>query len=99
MQGFIEAPRTGKYRFSGNTAKGARGHFALLDARGCFAERDFGFSEYGGMSAEVFLAQGKHPISVWIVQGAADRAFNVRWEGPGIPRSDVPAAALSHLPK
>ena len=97
LQGFLEAPRTGKYRFYGHTAKGAEGHFQLLDAAGHFTESEFALNEYGGMSTEVFLAQGKHPIELLVVQGAHGRDFDVRWEGPGIARGDVSPAALSHL--
>ena len=99
MRGFLDAPRTGKYCFSGRSAKGARGRFQLFAAAGRFTESDLRFSEFGGQTTDVYLAEGKHPIVLILCQGAAGRDFSIRWEGPGIARGDVPAAARSHLPE
>jgi hypothetical protein len=95
LQGFVEAPETGKYRFHGKSAKGARDHFELLDQTGHFVERAFPLSEWGGRSVEVFLAKGKHPICITIIQGSVGKELTMQWEGPGITKADVPAAALS----
>jgi hypothetical protein len=93
----LEAPATGKYRFSGKCSGGSAG-LALHDQTGQFIECEFGLNQYGGGSDEVLLEKGRHPISIAVPLNAQAKTFTLQWEGPGIKRSDVPAEALSHMP-
>jgi hypothetical protein len=99
LRGFLEAPETGRYRFYGRSGKGGLVRFTLLDQTGHFVENTFDASEYGGQSTELFLAKGKHPLQVTIMPGSGDQRLTIQWEWPEIKRSDIPAAALSHLPE
>jgi hypothetical protein len=42
------------------------------------------------------LKAGLHAIRIAITDTAGPSGFALRWEGPGIALSDVPATALSH---
>jgi len=98
MQGFLEAPVTGKYRFSGKCSGGSAS-VALYDQTGQFIECEFGLNKYGGGSDEVLLEKGRHPISIAVPLNPQAKTFALQWESPGIKRSDVPAEALSYLPE
>jgi hypothetical protein len=98
MQGFLEVPGTGKYRFSGKCAGGSAS-VTLYDQTGQFVECEFNPNQYGGGSDEVLLEKGRHPISIVVPLNPQAKTFALQWESPGIKRSDVPAEALSHLPE
>lgn len=42
------------------------------------------------------LAAGLHPIEITAVQGNAPGTLKLEWEGPGVPRSPIPAEAFRH---
>ena len=44
------------------------------------------------------LAAGHHPIRVAFFEGPGDDQLEVAYEGPGIPRQPIPAAALFRKP-
>jgi len=100
LEGFLDIPETGSYRFtrSGeNGSWGLWGSFTLFDAGGKFVV--VGITSHGGQSDPVLLEKGRHPISAIAMRGSKGMNFKVQWEGPGITRGDIPAAALSHLPE
>lgn len=91
--GYIDVPTTGRYRFC---VRAPYGSFTLYDRTRQFVACSFGISPFDPTSDEVFLEQGKHPVDLVFL---ADRMGMMRWEGPGIPRGEIPAAALSHQPE
>ncbi|HUS47442.1 MAG TPA: PQQ-binding-like beta-propeller repeat protein, partial [Phycisphaerae bacterium] len=99
IEGFLEVPKTGKYHFNGKCAKGGNVTFALYDQTRQFTECKFHSSEWGGRSDEVFLAKGKHPISLLVLQGQAGKSFNLLWARDGGKPAEIPAEALWHLPE
>ena len=68
----------------------------LFDASGSFVE--VGITSSVKLSDPVLLEKGKHPISAVVLQGSKGMNFKMQWEGPGLPRADIPAAALSFQP-
>ena len=99
MEGYLEVPETGSYRFTRSTDNGSWalwGSFMLFDASGSFVE--VGITSSVKLSDPVLLEKGKHPISAVVLQGSKGMNFKMQWEGPGLPRADIPAAALSFQP-
>jgi hypothetical protein len=48
-------------------------------------------------SAVLNLAKGDHPLAVdYFVDMASPPFFKMEWEGPGLPRQEIPQAALFH---
>ena len=96
LRGFVEVPETGKYRFYAQGIGGSLVRFKLQDQSGYFAESAFDAGGRGAQSNELLLAKGKHPVSVIVMPGSSGNGLTLQWEGPGIKRCDIPAAALSH---
>lgn len=59
---------------------------ALVDNDGLHAPQE--------KSGAIYLAAGRHPLRVEWFNGSAGWALEVDYEGPGLPRQRVPAAAL-----
>jgi hypothetical protein len=53
---------------------------------------------WGGTSEPLYLAQGLHSVSVFVVYGKSGKSINVQWSEPGIAKGDIPASALLHQP-
>jgi outer membrane protein assembly factor BamB len=97
MEGFLEAPETGNYRFSGQCGPGGNATFTLYDPTRQFKEGEFYISQYGGNSEDVFLGKGKHPIAILVLQGSSGKSFGLQWARDGAKPVEIPAEALSHL--
>jgi hypothetical protein len=50
-----------------------------------------------GAGGSIALAAGKHRIRVSMTHPTGPDGFRVLWQGPGVPRGPIPAAALSHV--
>ena len=42
------------------------------------------------------LRAGRHAIRFSVTHTAGDSDFALKWQGPGVPLSDIPASAFSH---
>jgi hypothetical protein len=49
-------------------------------------------------SGRIALAAGCHPMELTYFEAAMDEVLILQYEGPRIPRSPLPASALSHVP-
>ncbi|HPD15330.1 MAG TPA: trypsin-like peptidase domain-containing protein [Planctomycetota bacterium] len=90
LTGYVQAPADGVYAFYLRSDDGSRlyiGEQLVVDHDGLHAS-----SEKRGF---VRLAAGKHPLRVQFFQGTGDAELKVSYEGPGIRKQEIPAAALS----
>lgn len=92
--GAIEVPLDGVYTFFTTSDDGSR----LYIGDRLVVNNDYlhGAREKHG---SIGLRAGRHPIYVAYFEGLVDEVLQVAWEGPGIEKSPVPAAALSRWPK
>jgi len=92
FSGFIEAPKDGVYTFTTNSNDGSK----LWIGKSEIVNNDHhhGVTEANG---EVALKTGKHAITVAYFQSGGQQVLEVFWEGPGIPKQPLPAAALFHV--
>lgn len=89
FRGFVRTPRSGVYVFYLGSDDGSRLSVAGKDL--IINDGVHGLAEEKG---EIALAAGWHPIEVVYFQGTGDMALEVSWQGPGISKSLVPAAAF-----
>ncbi len=94
FRGLLDVPREGLYTLSTSSDDGSR----LLLGRTGVVEND-GLHGTTEVSGTIHLKPGKHAITVEWFEASGGEELNVHWEGPGIPRQVVPAAALSHAKK
>lgn len=90
LTGYVHAPAEGVYAFYVRSDDGSRlylGERLVVDHDGLHAS-----SEKRGF---VRLAAGKHPICVQFFQAQGDAELKVSYEGPGVRKQEIPAAALS----
>jgi len=90
--GVLEAPRAGKYTFHLTSDDGSR---LYLDGQ-LVIEHD-GVHGADEKSASIDLKAGDHPIVVTYFEEAGGEELKLSWEGPGVARQEVPAAALFHV--
>ncbi len=92
--GYVAAPADGVYSFWTRSDDGSRlwiGDQLVVDNDGLHpAIERRGF---------ISLKAGKHPITVAYFQGPGESELKVFWEGPGVPRQEIPASALFHAGK
>ena len=89
FSGFVSVPRDGAYTFFTRSDDGSRlriGSSAVADNDGVHGTVE--------RSVAVGLKAGLHPITVEYFQGKGDLDFDILYEGPGIPKQPIPAAAL-----
>ncbi len=88
--GYVEVPRDGVYTFSTSSDDGSRlliGSFLVVDNDGVHGTTE--------VSGSIELKKGKHAITVEWFEAAGGEELQVRYEGPGIGKGPIPAAALS----
>ncbi|MBN2013312.1 family 20 glycosylhydrolase [candidate division KSB1 bacterium] len=88
--GYIEIRSTGVYKFTTTSDDGSRlfiGDKLIVDNDG-----DHGDTDRHG---EIALEKGWHPIRVEFFQAGGGKTLVVSYEGPGIPKSEIPADVLS----
>jgi len=89
LTGYLDVPADGVYSFSTRSDDGSRlwiGDQLVVDNDGLhpvLERRGF-----------ISLKAGKHPITVAYFQGPGEAELKVFWEGPGVPRQEIPASAL-----
>jgi hypothetical protein len=90
--GYVDVPADGVYTFFTRSDDGSRlyiGDTLVVDNDGEHMARELGGS--------IALARGRHALRVvYFDIGGGDRALTVSWQGPGLARQPLPAAALSH---
>jgi hexosaminidase len=89
--GYVEVPADGTYTFYLSSDDGSRlliGSDPVVDNDGLHAASE--------KSGQVILKAGKHPIRVEYFQAGGGRALQVSYEGPGVTKQAIPAAALWH---
>jgi hypothetical protein len=92
--GALEVPTDGDYTFYTESDDGSL--LAIGAEVVVWNDYDHGATEVSG---KVHLAAGQHPVWVGFFQGMGDQAMSVKWEGPGIEKSPIPAAALTLAPR
>ncbi len=89
FRGFVRVPRTGVYVFYLGSDDGSKLSIAGKDL--IVNDGVHGLAEEKG---EIALAAGWHAVEIVYFQGTGDMALEVSWQGPGIPKSPMPAAAF-----
>ena len=88
LQGYLEVPRTGVYTLFLSSDDGSKlylGDRLLIDHDGLHGMIERGES--------VALTKGRHAVTLVMFQRGGDHGLALAWEGPGIPKQPVPAAA------
>jgi hypothetical protein len=100
LEGYLEAPVTGRYRFF---LKAPRASFTIFEP-GPFIACTGASNPWHEGTAEVYLEKGRHPIEILAVAPGngglnenGNGSLKLQWEGPDIAKSDIPEANLSHL--
>jgi hypothetical protein len=89
FDGYLDVPRDGLYTFTLASDDGSK---LLIDGR-TVANCD-GLHQKFERRGEAALKAGKHPLKVLFFQGDGDAELEVTWEGPGMAKQKIPAAAL-----
>ena len=91
FSGYLRVPADGVYTFTVASDDGSAlyvGERLVVDNDGPHGRR--------GLSGQVALAAGLHPVRLLFFEGGGGHALQVEWAGPGLPRAVVPGAALFH---
>ena len=91
--GFIEVPADGEYAFSLRSDDGSR-----LFIDGVLVVENTTAHEAREQTGRIRLAAGRHGLVLDYLQMLGDRSLAVFWEGPDLPRQELPAARLAHAP-
>jgi len=92
FEGFLNVPTDGQYRFFLRSDDGSRlsiGQKIVVDNDGHRRNQKARDSD-GTMK----LTRGWHPLEVIYFQRVKNRVLVVEWEGPGLPRSEIPKTSL-----
>ncbi|HEX8426000.1 GDSL-type esterase/lipase family protein [Hymenobacter sp.] len=87
--GYIEVPADGQYTFYTSSDDGSQlfiGSNLVVDNNGLH-----GLQERAGT---IGLQRGKHALTVTFFESTGNQEFEVSYEGPGISKTTIPAAAL-----
>lgn len=104
LAGYVKVPADGAYTFylSTDKNKGSKAFvrlhgMELIDADKTYEPGTEVSSDLGERKNPVYLKAGLHPIRIGYV-GASGTAsgLTLKWEGPGVARQEIPAAAFSH---
>jgi hypothetical protein len=92
--GFVEVPKDGTYVFAPSGAGGFALHVGAAEV-----VRKIGFLEAAiEVAGGIDLKAGKHAITLVFFDAGAGQELSLSWEGPGLEKQAVPAAALHHAP-
>lgn len=89
FSGALKIPRDGKYTFSIRSDDGTR---LYLDGKQLILND--GVHSQQERSASIELKTGDHPIVVTYFEANGEETLKVEWEGPEIPRQEIPGDAL-----
>ena len=87
--GAVIVPRDGSYTFYTRSDDGSR---LYLDGKQVILND--GVHSEQEKSATVELKKGDHPIAVTYFEGGGDNVLKVEWQGPEIPRQEIPTDSL-----
>jgi len=93
FEGYIKIPEDGPYTFY---LKSNDGSVLYLDDHK-FIDNDGPHGAYE-QTASTSLIAGMHKIAVKYFQLGGSRQLDVLWEGPQIPKQEIPAQFLFHIP-
>jgi PKD repeat protein len=88
--GYVSVPETGNYTFYTTSDDGSElyiGDQLLVDNGGTHSNRT--------RSGELALEAGQHPITVRFFEHTINDGLVVEYEGPSVPRQEIPAGNLS----
>ncbi len=91
FEGFIDVPHDGPYRFFTHSDDGSQlmiGDTLVVDNDGQHTAQE--------RSGDIALAKGKHPIRVEFFDAEKDEVLEVRYAGPTVKKTKLPASALFH---
>ncbi len=91
FSGFLRVPKDGVYTLFVSSDDGSRlylGDTLVVDNDGLHGQ-----SEASGLAA---LSAGLHPIRIIYFNATGGEGLIVSWQGPGLAKQAVPAAALAH---
>jgi hypothetical protein len=91
FSGYIKVPVSGLYHFYTMSDDGSRlwvGDRLIVDNDGVHASIE--------KSGYIRLGAGVHPLAVTFFEATGEEALKVCYEGPGLPKQEVPFAALFH---
>lgn len=105
LTGFLNIPVDGKYQFYAATDgnKGSKAFvrlhgMELIDADKMYEAGTEVSSDLGGTVAPVYLKAGLHPVRIgYVGRAGVDSRLVLRWEGPGLPKQEIPASAFRTL--
>lgn len=104
LTGYVKIPADGEYAFylSTDANKGSKAFvrlhgMELIDADKTYEPGTEISSDLGDRKNPVYLKAGLHPIRISYVGNAGPASRLVlKWEGPGLPKQEIPASAFSH---
>lgn len=104
LTGYVKIPADGEYTFylSTDANKGSKAFvrlhgMELIDADKTYEPGTEISSDLGDQKNPVYLKAGLHPIRISYVGNAGPASRLVlKWEGPGLPKQEIPASAFSH---
>ncbi|MEO8445795.1 MAG: family 20 glycosylhydrolase, partial [Gammaproteobacteria bacterium] len=91
FSGYLRAPEDGVYTFTVASDDGSAlyvGERLVVDNDGPHSRR--------GLSGQVALSAGLHPVRLLFFEGGGGHSLQVEWQGPSSLRAVLPAAALFH---
>ena len=93
FEGMIKVPADGEYTFFTVSDDGTR--LFIGDKKVVENGGTHGMTERAG---KIPLKAGMHPFRVIFFDGGGGFGLRALWQGPGISKQDIPAAALFHIP-
>jgi hexosaminidase len=87
--GFLDAPRTGIYRFSLDSDDGS-----MLSLGGVVVVDNDGLHSALEKSGVIALEKGLHPLRLDYFEGTGQDDLILKWSGPGFELQPLPAEAL-----
>lgn len=104
LTGYVKIPADGEYTFylSTDANKGSKAFvrlhgMELIDADKTYEPGTEISSDLGDRKNPVYLKAGLHPIRISYVGNAGPASrLTLKWEGPGLPKQEIPASAFSH---
>lgn len=90
-EGYVDVPGNGVYTFYTASDDGSQ----LFIGDRLIVDND-SIQSVQERSGDIQLKAGKHALTVTYFERSGDDALTVSWQGPGIPKQEIPAGALFH---